>query len=220
MAGWVLSPPAGFSQLVLSVHDGTNPVFPSPVPGAFNIEVFSFLGRTTGQILAVTSGFIVSLLNGTEILTPNSDPGFQASISDPFGNPFVIQDNFLLGSLLLGGGDYLIADYGAGGSVVRLGSGNQTVIGAQNDRLLGGLVGGTNQVMDALAGSQTVVGGIGNDRSGAVLTIRSWPAQGPINRSSLPARERRSWPGWAGTRRLPPPLPIRSRPSAAAPRTS
>jgi hypothetical protein len=70
----------------------------------------------------VTSGFVVSLLNGTEIFAPSSDPGFQASISDPFGSSLIIQDNFLIGSLLLGGGDYLITDYGVGGPLIRLGS--------------------------------------------------------------------------------------------------
>jgi hypothetical protein len=159
MAGWVLSPPAGYGQVVLGIDDGTNPVFPAPVSGAFNVEVFS----TSSFSRTASSGFIVQLLSGTVISPPNSDPGFQASIWDPFGSPFVLENDFLRGNLLLGGGDYVLADYGAGGSIVRLGSGNQTVIGARGDRLLGGLVGGTSQVISALAGGQTVVGGIGNE---------------------------------------------------------
>jgi beta-glucanase (GH16 family) len=141
---WVFSPPAGFSGLVLGINNGVAPVFPTAKPGAFNIEIFS------NSALAGQQG------------VPNPDSGFQSSIADPGAT---LDNGFLTGTdLRLTTGDFLLVDSVTGASTqgpskVTLGSGNQTVVGAISDTLVGG---SGNQILSALLGNQTVVGGSGN----------------------------------------------------------
>src|SRR5690349_19258350 len=117
---FVFSPPAGFSQVNLGINNGSSPVFPGPVSGAFNIEVFT--SPTVG------SG------------VPNPDSGWSTSVADVGGTLF---NNFLTGtSIQLGTGNYLITDSVVGGGQgparIQAGSGNQTVVGAGGDTLVGG----------------------------------------------------------------------------------
>jgi hypothetical protein len=141
---WIFSPPAGFNGLVLGINNGVAPVFPLPQPGAFNIEVF------TNPSLVGQPGI------------PNPNAGFQSSIADPGGT---LESGFLTGTdLRLTTGDFLLVDSVTGAaaqspSKVTLGSGNQTVVGARFDTLVGG---SGNQILSALVGNQTVVGGTGN----------------------------------------------------------
>jgi hypothetical protein len=141
---WVFSPPAGFGGLILGINNGAAPIFPPPVAGAFNIEVF------TSPSLSGQPGI------------PNPDANFQSSIADPGGT---LDSGFLTGTdLRLTTGDLLLVDSVTGStfqspSKLTLGSGNQTVVGARSDTLVGG---SGNQILSALAGSETVVGGTGN----------------------------------------------------------
>ena len=141
---WVFSPPPGFGGLILGINNGVAPVFPQPVAGAFNIEVF------TNAALTGQPGI------------PNPDAGFQSSFSDPGGT---LASGFLTGTdLRLTTGDLLLVDSVTGASAqspskVTLGSGSQTVVGAQFDTLVGG---SGSQILSALAGSETVAGGTGN----------------------------------------------------------
>src|ERR1051325_9793228 len=116
---FVFSPPAGYSQVVLSLNNGFAPIFPPPVSGAFNIEVF---------------------FNPSVPRVPPPDSGFQASIVDDLSSP--VFNGFLTGDIALGGGDFLVVDsvVGSGqtGAIIFLGSGNQTVVGAQHDVIWGG----------------------------------------------------------------------------------
>lgn len=139
---WIFS--ALGQPIVLGINDGVHPVFPPPQAGAFNIEVFT--PNTT------VSGI------------PNPlDDGFQAGAIDPGA---VLSNGFLTGAdLRLGAGDFLIVDSvtGAAGqspAKITLGSGNQTVIGARGDTLVGG---SGNQILSAIAGGQRVIGGTGDD---------------------------------------------------------
>ena len=162
---WVFSPPVGFSEVVIGFHDGGIQPTPEPLPGAFNIEVFTdpSLDKPIDTKIDVIdpSGNVAALFVLPEI--PKPDPGFQTSISDVGGG--TIENGFLTGtSLRLTTGDFLVVDYqtgaaGQSGSKMTLGSGNQTVVGAKFDTLIGG---SGNQVLSALAGNQTVVGGTGD----------------------------------------------------------
>lgn len=137
---FVFSPPVGYSQVILSINNGFSPVFPQPISGAYNIEVF---------------------FNPYAPVVPPPDAGFQTSIVDDLSNPLF--NGFLAGDIALGAGDYLVTDsvVGSGqtGAFVHLGSGNQTVVGAPRDEIWGG---SGSQVISALQGNQTVHGGSGN----------------------------------------------------------
>jgi len=141
---WLFSPDpiSGLNGAILGINDGTRPVFPLPVTGKLNIEVFT---------------------NATVSGLPNPETGFQQSMTDPSGT---IDNGFLTGTnLRLGGGDFLAVDSVTGsalqgGSKMTLGSGNQTVVGAKFDTLVGG---SGNQILSALLGNETVVGGSGNE---------------------------------------------------------
>jgi hypothetical protein len=149
---WVFSAAqgSGFNGVVVGINNGVAPVFPGPQPGALNIEVFT---------------------NPTVSGIRPPDPGFQVTITDPGGtlDPSG-PGGFLTGTnLLLGSGDYLAVDSVAGNattsglqspSKITLGTGNQTVVGAKFDTLVGGS--GT-QILSALVGNETVVGGSGNE---------------------------------------------------------
>src|SRR5438105_752184 len=90
---WIFSadPASGFSGLNLGINNGVAPVFPFPVAGALNIEVFT---------------------NSTVSGVPNPDAGFQASMADPLSPTVAPIDNgFLVGTnLRLGSGNYLAVD--------------------------------------------------------------------------------------------------------------
>ena len=127
--------------IVLGFNNGAAPVFPPPQPGAFNIEVYT---------------------NTTVVAVLNPDPGFQSSITDLGG---ALDKGFLTGTdIRLGSGDLLVVNSvtgfaGQSPSKFTLGSGNQTVIGATGDTLVGG---SGHQIISALAGGETVIGGTGN----------------------------------------------------------
>jgi hypothetical protein len=129
------------TPIVLGINNGVAPVFPAAQDNAFNIEVFT---------------------NPTVSGVPGPQPGFHATIADPGGT---LENGFLTGtSLHLGGGDLLVVDspIGAAGqspAMIRLGGGNQTVIGAKFDTLIGGA---GAQILSALSGDQTVIGGSGD----------------------------------------------------------
>ncbi len=141
---FLVGAPAGFSAVTLGINDGTNPIFPVPASGNFNIEVFTAFGVTT---------------------LPTLDPGFQAGIIDPGGT--LIAPGFLTGNTLrLFTGDYLVTDsvFGSGqtAATIVLGSGNQTVVGAPGDTLQGGS--GTqvlNPIQQFSAAGETIIGGSG-----------------------------------------------------------
>lgn len=130
------------NPIVLGINNGMAPVFPMPQAGAFNIEVFT---------------------NPTVSGVPSPEFGFHAGIADPGGT---LDNGFLTGtSLRVGGGDLLVVDSvtgaaGQGPAMIMLGSGNQTVVGAKFDTLVGG---SGAQVLSALAGGQTVIGGGGDE---------------------------------------------------------
>src|SRR5690349_19012837 len=123
---WIFSvdTTSGFSGIVLGINNGVAPVFPTPVAGKFNIEVF------TNPTVAGQPGI------------PNPDPGFQSSIADANGT--IGNDGLLTGTTLrLTNGDFLAVDSVTGsatqsGSKIQLGSGKQTVVGAKFDTLVGG----------------------------------------------------------------------------------
>jgi len=142
---FLIGPPAGFSSVTVGINDGTNPVFPAPVAGRFNVEVFTAAGVTT---------------------LPTLDGGFQAGIIDPAGK--LIAPGYLTGTKLqLFTGNFLITDTvsgdaGQGPATIILGSGNQSVVGAPGDTIQGG---SGSQVLDAIqqfaGGPETIIGGSG-----------------------------------------------------------
>jgi hypothetical protein len=144
---WIFSvdTTSGFTGVILGINNGVAPVFPAPVVGKFNIEVF------TNATVAGQPGI------------PTPDPGFQSSMADANGG--IGNDGLLTGTFLrLTNGDLLAVDSVTGsalqsGSKIQLGSGNQTVVGAKFDTLIGG---SGNQILSALLGNETVVGGTGN----------------------------------------------------------
>src|SRR5712691_3772886 len=141
---FIVGPPAGFSSTTLGINNGTS-VFPAPVAGSFNIEVFTAAGVTT---------------------LPALDSGFQAGIIDPNGT--LVAPGVLTGTTLrLFTGDYAVTDSvtgnaAQGAATIILGSGNQRVVGAPGDTIQGGS--GT-QVLDAIqqfsGGAETIIGGSG-----------------------------------------------------------
>ena len=138
---WIFSV---FGQpVVLGINDGVHPIFPAPQTGAFNIEVFT---------------------NTTVTAIPNPlHDGFQDGAIDAGA---VLDNGFLTGpDLRLGTGNFLVVDsvtgaFGQSPAKVTLGSGNQTVIGAKGDTLIGG---SGNQILSAIAGNQRVIGGNGDE---------------------------------------------------------
>ncbi len=142
---FIVGPAAGFSSTTLGINDGANPIFPAPVAGSFNIEVFTAAGVTT---------------------LPALDSGFQAGIIDPAGT--LVAPGLLTGTTLrLFTGDYAVTDSVTGNAAqstatIILGSGNQRVVGAPGDTLQGG---SGAQILDAVeqfaGGSQTIIGGSG-----------------------------------------------------------
>ena len=130
------------TPIVLGINNGVAPVFPQGQVGAFNIEVFT---------------------NPTVSGVPNPEFGFQASIADPGGT---LENGFLTGTgLRLAHGDFLIVDSmtgasGQGPAMITLGDSSQTVIGARSDTLVGGA---GAQILSALIGGQTVLGGGGDE---------------------------------------------------------
>jgi hypothetical protein len=145
---WIFSvdTTSGFSGLILGINNGVAPVFPAPVAGKFNIEVF------TNPTVAGLAG------------VPNPDPGFQSTMTDPNGT--IDNSGLLTGTnIRLGSGDFLAVDSVTGsalqsGSKITLGSGKQTVVGAKFDTLVGG---SGAQILSALLGNQTVIGGTANE---------------------------------------------------------
>src|SRR5713101_1294389 len=117
---FIFGPPAGFSSTTLGINNGTS-VFPAPVAGSFNIEVFTAAGVTT---------------------LPALDSGFQAGIIDPNGT--LVAPGVLTGTTLrLFTGDYAVTDSvtgnaAQGAATIILGSGNQRIVGAPGDTVQGG----------------------------------------------------------------------------------
>ncbi len=141
---FLVGAPTGFTATTLGINDGTNPVFPGPVTGNFNVEVFTAAGVTT---------------------PPALDSGFQAGAIDPAGT--LVTPGYLTGTKLqLFTGNFLITDSVSGdplqtAATIVLGSGNQTVVGAPGDTIQGGS--GT-QVINAVqqfSGAETIIGGSG-----------------------------------------------------------
>src|SRR5713226_6068724 len=142
---FIVGPAAGFSSTTLGINDGANPIFPAPVAGNFNIEVFTAAGVTA---------------------LPALDTGFQAGIIDPGGT--LVAPGALTGTTLrLFTGDFAVTDSvtgnaAQGAATIILGSGNQRVVGAPGDTIQGGS--GT-QVLDAIqqfaGGAETIIGGSG-----------------------------------------------------------
>jgi hypothetical protein len=144
---WLFS--SSLSPVILGINNGAAPVFPSPQANAFNIEVFT---------------------NPTVRGVPVPDGGFQTSITDPGGT---LENGFLTGTnLVLGAGDFLVVDSvtssSSQASQINLGGGNQTVIGAPQDTLIGG---SGNQILSglvpgmplAIGAGLTITGGTGNE---------------------------------------------------------
>ena len=139
---WIFSvdTTSGFLGLILGINNGVAPVFPLPVAGKFNIEVF------TNPTVAGLAG------------NPNPDAGFQSTMTDPNGT--IDSSGLLTGtSLRLGTGDFLAVDSIGGssagnGSKMTLGSGKQTVVGAKFDTLVGGQAPGVGQILSALIGNE------------------------------------------------------------------
>jgi hypothetical protein len=141
---FIFGPPSGFAAVTLGVNNGTT-LFPTPVAGNFNIEVFAATSATT--VTAI-------------------DAGFQAGVIDANGT--LVAPGALTGTILrLATGDYLLTDSVISGSgqtpaTIILGSGNQTVVGAPGDTLQGGS--GTqvlNAVQQFVGGAETIIGGSG-----------------------------------------------------------
>ena len=151
---WIFSPPpdSGFTRVILGINNGVAPVFPAPLAGALNIEVF------TNPTVAGQPG------------VPNPDAGFLASLVD--GNFGIDSGGFLVGTdVRLGTGDYLIVDSVTGATTqsaakITLGTGSQTVVGATFDTLVGGQQSVmASQILSALVGNETVVGGAISNQS-------------------------------------------------------
>ncbi len=126
----------------LSINNGSG-IFPPPSSTApINIEVFTALSGTT---------------------VPAPDTGFNAAALDHGGT---LVNNFLTGThLILGGGNYIVTDSVTGAAAqsaaeIDLGTGNQEVVAAPHDTLVGGA---GNQILDARAGNVAVAGGSGTD---------------------------------------------------------
>src|SRR5712691_342475 len=145
---FIVGPPAGSSSVTLGINDGTDPVFPAPVVGNFNIEVFTAAGVTT---------------------LPALDSGFQAGIIDPNSTLVPLgTGGALTGTTLrLFTGNYSITDSVTGNvlqtaATIILGSGNQASVGAAGDTIQGG---SGSQVINAITnfagGAETVLGGSG-----------------------------------------------------------
>jgi hypothetical protein len=138
---------SGFNGTLVAINDGTNPLSPLPIPGDLNIEVFTSLA--IGDTL------------------PALDAGFQAGLIDPGGT---IANGFLIGTTLeLFGGDYEVTDSLTGSNTpaeILLGSGNQSVVGADGDTLVGGsgtqLLEPNLQILGHIPGPETTVGGTGS----------------------------------------------------------
>ncbi len=139
----------GPAPITIGINNGKDPVFPGPVNGTYNIEVFTS---------PTVSG------------TPALAPGFQSGIIDQGGT--IDKSGHLTGSslTLFSGptfaGNLLITDLG-GMAKITLGSGNQTVVGGIGDTLIGGApdstMGGATaaQTLNGLAGNETIIGGTG-----------------------------------------------------------
>ncbi len=84
---WIFSvdTTSGFSGIILGINNGVAPVFPAPVAGKFNIEVFT---------------------NPTVAGLPSADVGFNSTMTDPNGT--LDATGHLTGTNLhLGSGDFL-----------------------------------------------------------------------------------------------------------------
>jgi autotransporter passenger strand-loop-strand repeat protein len=129
----------GFASANLGLNDGTSVA--APVAGAFNVEVFTAL--SLGDPLPVL------------------DPGYQTGVIDPHGTTF---DGFLAAAQVqLFDGDFLLIDLDRGINApvqIFLGSGNQTVVGAAGDTLVGGS-GIQVLVASEQPGAESIVGGTG-----------------------------------------------------------
>jgi hypothetical protein len=137
-------PPGGLGFIgggVTSTHIDLNGTAPA-VSGAFNVEVFTSMGNDT---LAA---------------------GYDVGVTAAGG---VLDSGVLRGAVQLSAGDYEVLDTAAttaaGGAVIeprgtsiRLGSGNQTVVGAAADSVSAGT---GAQMVNALAGNMLVVGSTG-----------------------------------------------------------
>lgn len=133
---------APLASATLGINDGIQSVFPLPLPNTLNIEVF-------------TSVLPANLL-------PSLDAGFQAGAILRGGFIGTSPANYLVGGLLqLFAGDYIVVDASNGSNIsaeIILGSGNQTVVGAAGDTLVGG---SGNQVLFGASGD-SMVGGSGS----------------------------------------------------------
>jgi hypothetical protein len=131
---------SSLGSVVLGINNGIAPVFPTPQSGAFNIEVF------TNTSISGLAG------------APSPESGFNSGAADAGGT---IDDGFLTGTnVVLGAGNFLVVDSVTGEATqgptqITLGAGNQTVVGARFDTLVGG---GSSQVLSALLGNETVIG--------------------------------------------------------------
>jgi hypothetical protein len=149
---FIFGPPSGFPAVTPGINDGTDPIFPAPVSGNYNIEVFTAVPITAPGVAP-----------------PALDSGFQDEVIDPNGRLVPLgTGGALTGDVLeLFGGNYALTDSVVSGSgqttaTIILGSGNQTVVGAPGDTLAGGS--GT-QILNALTqfsgGAETILGGSG-----------------------------------------------------------
>jgi hypothetical protein len=145
---FIAGPQAGFTAVTPGINDGVDPIFPAPVSGNFNIEIFTAAGVTT---------------------LPALDVGFQAGVIDPNGTLVALgTGGALTGTTLqLFTGNYAVTDTVTGNplqtaATIILGSGNQTVVGAPGDTLQGG---SGSQVLDGIqqfiGGPETIIGGSG-----------------------------------------------------------
>jgi hypothetical protein len=160
---WVFSITA--QPVVLGINNGIAPVFPQPQAGAFNIEVFN--NPAVDALVDSKIDRPDAFGNPTPIFVlapvPPPEPGFQSSMADAGGT---LENGFLTGTgLRLTNGDFLAVDSVTGAaaqspSQITLGSGKQTVVGAKGDTLVGGA---GSQILSALVGNETVIGGSGNE---------------------------------------------------------